>query len=253
MPRLPQPVQGQVLTPGPAAGPADPVSIREVTVVVPAHDEAESIAACLASIDAAAAAVAPVPVRVVVVADDCSDRTVEVVRGFVPGAATVELRTVRLRRVGAVRAAGFADGPVAPGSWYATTDADSLVPADWFVVQLSSAERHHLFVGTVDVVDWSPRPLGLAAAYAARYHPVRSHRHVHATNLGIRASTYWEAGGFAAVEAHEDVTLVAAAEAVGAVVDWSAAAPVVTSARHSDRTPTGFSAYLSRLESELPA
>ena len=225
----------------------EPVS--DVTVVVPAHDEADGIAACLGSLDTAAAAIAPLPVRVVVVADDCTDATAGVVRAFGPRFAAVELRAVRLRRVGAVRAAGFDGGAGRPGSWYATTDADSLVPADWLRAQLASAERHHLFVGTVHVVDWSPRPVGLAEMYVARYHPEPSHRHVHATNLGIRASTYWQVGGFDDVEVHEDVALVAAAEAVGAFVDWSAAAPVVTSARHSSRTPTGFSDYLSRLES----
>ena len=247
----------------PAPTPHDPtadptrggcIPVAEVTVVVPAHDEQDHLAACLRSLDAAAARVLPLPVRVVVVADDCTDRTADVVRGFSPEVATVELRTVRLRRVGAVRAAGFTGAPAGPGSWYATTDADSLVPAGWLRAQLDSAARHHVFVGTVDVVDWSTRPPWLASAYAARYHPAASpHRHVHATNLGIRATTYWAAGGFPDVEAHEDVALVREAEAVGALVDWSLAAPVVTSARHSDRTPTGFSEYLDRLESERPA
>ena len=236
----------------PAPAPAAPAvglhPVSDLTVVVPAHDEADGLADCLDSLDAAAAAVAPLPVRVVVVADDCTDGTAGVVRAYRPRSAVVELRTVRLRRVGAVRAAGFEGGPVRPGSWYATTDADSLVPPDWLSAQVASAAHHHLFVGTVEVVDWSPRSVGLAQRYAVRYHPGPSHRHVHATNLGIRASTYWRVGGFDDLEVHEDVALVAAAEAIGAQVDWSAAAPVVTSARHSSRTPTGFSDYLSRLE-----
>lgn len=235
----------------PATGGCVPVT--DVTVVVPAHDEAEGIGACLRSLDAAAAQVLPVPVRVVVVADDCVDRTADVVRGFRPEAAAVDLVTVRLRRVGAVRAAGLTGALAGPGSWYATTDADSLVPPGWLRAQLASATHHHVFVGTVSVLDWSTRPSWLAATYAARYRSTSAHRHVHATNLGVRAATYWAAGGFPDVEAHEDVALVAAAEAVGALVDWSPAAPVVTSARHSERTPTGFSDYLDRLESERPA
>jgi glycosyltransferase involved in cell wall biosynthesis len=229
--------------------------VRDVTVVVPAHDEADGIAACLASVDAAAAAIAPVPVRVVIVLDDCADATADLARAFAPTAAAVavEVRTVRLRRVGAVRAAGFAGGPRGARSWYATTDADSLVPSSWLRAHLLSAGRHDMFVGTVDVVDWSPRPLGLAAAYAARYQRASSHRHVHATNLGVRASTYWQVGGFIDAGAHEDVALVSAVEAAGGVVDWSSAEPVVTSARRSGRTPTGFSEYLNRLESGRPA
>ena len=157
------------------------------------------------------------------------------------------------RRVGAVRAAGFIGQGGGCRQWFATTDADSVVPAEWLVEQLRSAERHDVFVGTVVVEDWSPRPVSLRDAFAERHHPGPAHRHVHATNLGVRASVYRAVEGFPDVAAHEDLALVTACEAAGASVDWSAAAPVVTSARRSHRTPTGFSDYLTRLETEQPA
>ncbi len=240
-------------------GPPAPSALRAAThvdrvlVVVPAHDEADSIAACLASVDRAAARVDPVLVRVVVVADACTDATVDIVRSLRLTACDLEVRVVSLRRVGAVRAAGFAGAPTSVGQWFATTDADSVVPPSWLEEQLLSAETHDLFVGTVAVEDWSHRPAGLHRAFTERYQPGPSHRHVHATNLGVRGSVYREVGGFPDVAAHEDVALVTACEAAGAAVDWSAAAPVVTSARRSDRTPTGFSTYLTRLETDLPA
>jgi glycosyltransferase involved in cell wall biosynthesis len=227
--------------------------VEDVLVVVPAHNEEATIAACLASVDAAAALVRPVPVHVVVVADACTDATLDVVRRTRPRASGLEVRVVSSRRVGAVRAAGFAGQGTGSRRWLATTDADSVVPAEWLVEQLLSAERHDVFVGTVVVEDWSARSVGLPEAFAARYHPVPAHRHVHATNLGVRASVYHSVGGFPDVAAHEDLALVTACEAAGASVDWSAAAPVTTSARRSHRTPAGFSDYLTRLEREQPA
>lgn len=227
--------------------------VDRILVVVPAHNEADTIADCLTSIDRAAARVDPVEVRVVVVADACTDATVDVVRSLRPTACDLELLVVSLRRVGAVRATGFAGASTSSGQWFATTDADSVVPASWLTAQLLSAETHDLFVGTVTVEDWSQRPVGLRRAFVERYQSGPAHRHVHATNLGVRASVYRQVGGFPDVAAHEDVALVAAVEASGAAVDWSAAAPVVTSARRSERTPTGFSAYLTRLESRLPS
>jgi glycosyltransferase involved in cell wall biosynthesis len=220
---------------------------------VPAHNEEATIAACLASVDTAAALVRPVPVHVVVVADACTDATLDVVRRARPRAGGLEVRVVSSRRVGAVRGAGFIGQGGGCRQWFATTDADSVVPAEWLVEQLRSAEWHDVFVGTVVVEDWSPRPVSLRNAFAERYHPGPAHRHVHATNLGVRASVYRAVGGFPDVAAHEDLALVTACEAAGASVDWSAAAPVVTSARRSHRTPTGFSDYLTRLETEQPA
>ncbi|MEP6628995.1 MAG: glycosyltransferase [Lapillicoccus sp.] len=245
-PRTPPPSQPTGLSALRAA-----THVKHVLVVVPAHNEADTIADCLMSIDRAAVQVDPVGVRVVVVADACTDATIDVVRSLRPRACALEVRVVAMRRVGAVRAAGFAGAPTSSRQWFATTDADSVVPPSWLADQLLSAETHDLFVGTVAVEDWSHRPAGLHRAFAERYQPGPSHRHVHATNLGVRGSVYRRVGGFLDVAAHEDVALVAAGQAAGVAVDWSAAAPVVTSARRSERTPTGFSAYLTRLEARL--
>ncbi|WP_375342621.1 glycosyltransferase, partial [Clavibacter lycopersici] len=66
-----------------AAADAEPAArIRAVTVVIPARDEEELVGRCLASVGVAAARarVAGVRVRVILVADDCRDRTAEVAR-----------------------------------------------------------------------------------------------------------------------------------------------------------------------------
>ena len=101
-------------------------TLREIVVVVPAHNERERLPACLASV-AAAARQATVPVTVVVVLDACTDRPEDAI------ARPVRALSVSGRNVGAARAAGFA--AAAPRSdartWLATTDADSVVPTTW--------------------------------------------------------------------------------------------------------------------------
>ncbi len=179
--------------------------------------------------------------------DACTDATASVVRG------RARAVSVELRNVGAARAAGFRFARRTPHTWYATTDADSLVPADWLTVQVRSALHHDVFVGTVQVRDWSPRRAGIEPVYEHRYIHGAGHRHVHGTSVGLRAQTYWAAGGFAPLPAHEDVALVEACQRTGSMVDWSGLAPVVTSARHSERTPRGFAAFLTELEGTLPA
>ena len=105
-------------------------TLREIVVVVPAHNERDRLPACLASVAAAADQVA-VPVTVVVVLDACTDRSEDAI------ARPVRALSVSGRNVGAARAAGFA--AAAPRSdartWLATTDADSVVPTTWLADQ----------------------------------------------------------------------------------------------------------------------
>ncbi len=227
------------------------MDVDDITVVVPAHDEVHVIGDCLTSLGAAAAAVA-VPVSVVVVLDACTDGTGEVVAGRARGMSP-DVRAVAIdaRRVGLARAAGFRGAPRGPGSWYATTDADSRVPVDWLTAQVESARDHDVFVGTVEVADWSTRCPGLRPEYERYYVRSAGHRHVHGTSVGLSARAYWQVGGFSPVRADEDVALVEACTRAGLAVDWSGRAPVLTSSRHSHRTPRGFASYLVSLEATL--
>lgn len=220
-------------------------TIDHVTVVVPAHDEAQQIDRCLSSVAVAARAVADVEVEVVVVLDACTDGTT------VSEHPHVRVVEVGHRNVGLARRAGFRHARRGPTSWYATTDADCVVPEDWLLVQLKSAVTSELYVGLVDVPDWSSRHRLLRRRFEDGYVRRSGHRHVHGANLGLSATAYWSVGGFASLRSSEDVDLVARCLAAGFVVDWSGAAPVLTSARRSDRTPDGFSAYLTGLEREL--
>ena len=222
-----------------------------VGVVVPAHNEQDLLPACLASLRRAARALHGTHVHLVVVADACRDRTVEVARRG--GAAVV---TIGARSVGAARAAGVREvlrhaGPVDPADvWLATTDADTLVPARW----LREHARHgddgwDAVAGTVRIADWSGYGPGVRSLFRARYGAgTGPHTHVHGANLGFRAAAYLRAGGFADLPTAEDRALVAAVSASGGRVRRTRRLTVVTSARREARAPHGFSGYLAELE-----
>ena len=70
---------------------------------------------------------------------------------------------------------------------------------------------------------------------------------MHGANLGIRASTYAEAGGIPDLVEHEDVALVRAVRALGARERASDVHEVETSGRFTGRTPGGYAAFLERV------
>ena len=219
----------------------------QVTVVIPARDEAARIGACLASV-AAAARLVPVPVAVLVVADSCTDSTAALAARH--GAEVLE---VAVGNAGAARAAGC-DRALAGGTdglWLAHTDADSTVPAGWLAAQLAGAQAGaDVLAGEIVVDNWRDWPAELGGRYRRVYRHERRQgvRHVHGANLGLSAWAYRTVGGFPPVPVGEDRALVTAAEAAGLTVWYPAGAPVTTSGRRVARVSGGgFHDYLRRL------
>jgi glycosyltransferase involved in cell wall biosynthesis len=225
--------------------------IEAVGVVVPAHNEEALLPACLAALRRAARQVS-VPVRVVVAADSCTDRTTAVAHAY--GARVIGLEA---RRVGAARAAGMAEvlrlkagaSPDLAAIWLATTDADTVVPSGWLRRQVGHADQGwDVVLGRVAVADWSEHPPHVPAAFAVRYESGdRPHPHVHGANIGIRASAYRAAGGFPPLRSAEDHALVAAAAETGCSVLRADDVTVETSGRRHARAPHGFSHLLQSL------
>jgi glycosyltransferase involved in cell wall biosynthesis len=221
-------------------------------VVVPAHNEEELLPACLAALRSAAGA-AGVPVRLLVVADACTDAT-----AAVAVAAGAEVLRIRARNVGTARAAGMArllrrTEDTEPGDvWLATTDADTVVPTDWLRRQLGYAgQGWDVVLGTVTVTDWAGHPPHAPTVFEAMYEfGAGPHPHVHGANLGIRASAYLAAGGFRPLSTAEDHALLAAATEAGCQVLQAADITVATSARRQARAPRGFSHALRSLAAE---
>ncbi|MEU0040566.1 glycosyltransferase [Streptomyces sp. NPDC006333] len=233
-----------------------------VAVIIPAHNEEGLLPASLAAVHTAAGhpGLEGTRVLVVVAADSCTDATPEVARRA--GALTV---AVRGRGAGAARAAaaraalGVLGG--GDGVWIASTDADSVVPADWLDFHLSYAARGwDALVGTV-VLDRHPADARrLTAVHHRLYEKSRPpgglpwhHPHVHGANLGLTARSYTHAGGFPPLSVGEDHALVRALQRTGHRILRTPDCPVTTSGRLHPRARGGFGEYLARLAAQETA
>jgi glycosyltransferase involved in cell wall biosynthesis len=227
------------------------VIFERAVVVIPAHDEAQKLPQCLKAV-LTAATCAPMPVMTVVVLDACRDGSANLAGTF---GADVHFVEVDARCVGASRAAGFTYArkmcDVAAGdesrTWYATSDADSRVDADWLVRQTNADAD--MVLGVVRVTNWRNFPASTVRRYLAAYRaksrgPCGGHGHVHGANMGFRADAYWDVGGFAELASEEDVDLVRRFEESGRRIHRDGGLSVVTSARSEGRAPRGFAGYL---------
>ncbi|CAN5260828.1 glycosyltransferase family 2 protein [soil metagenome] len=240
--------------------------VGSIGIVVPAHNEAACIEQCLRAVEIARANLlrSQVPRTVVacIALDRCTDRTPAIVEAWAAGRDWLLAITCHHCGVGAARRDAVAaieghlatGGPVDPAKvWVASTDADSLVPADWLLHHAEAADLGvDLLLGRV-----TPDVIGdeAEAETDARLLALWRNRHpddlatVHGANLGIRLSIYRDAGGFPPLSAHEDVALV---EAVRARTDRIAhGSSVRTSSRLRGRAPAGFAHYLRTLAGEL--
>lgn len=230
------------------------MTIRSVGVIVPAHDEAALLPACLHALDAATSALTSRDVRcvVVIVLDSCSDGSFAIATQWAARAADRHVIELTARNVGHARAAGaqhaFAEFAASSADeiWIATTDADSEVPPNWLVDQLGFANAGaDAFAGTIEIRDWHDLSAHLRDAFVSFYEAHGNgddHGHVHGANLGVRGDAYLAAGGFAPIPTGEDHAL------------WNALVrrrryktrrlSVRTSSRLVARAPDGFSGFL---------
>ena len=224
-------------------------------MVVPAHNEIGELPRCIDAVQKAAAAITA-RVLTVVVLDACNDGSDDLSGRFGPD---VHFLAVDVRNVGGARAAGFAYARSGPGFgsaattfdestiWYATTDADSQVDADWLSRQIDADAE--MVLGVVRVTNWRYFSAAAVNRYLAAYRAKSrrrgaGHGHVHGANMGFRADAYWQVGGFAELTTGEDVDLVRRFESGGRRIVRDAALSVVTSARAEGRAPRGFAGYL---------
>ncbi len=228
--------------------------ITRIRVVVPAHQEQELIGDCLTALRAAGThpLLAELDVGILIVLDACTDGTQTSC-----AAAGIATLAINERSVGAARRAGLAyaladiaDVTEQRNTWLATTDADSQVTCTWLAEQVALANTgSDLVVGVVEVDDWTAHGPGVAARFIAGYHDgPGAHPHVHGACLGVRASTYLAAGGFAPVQKDEDHALVAAVAALpGTRITRTTSVRVRTSARPVSRVRNGFAGHLRSL------
>jgi glycosyltransferase involved in cell wall biosynthesis len=233
-----------------------------VVVVVPARNEEKRLDRCLAAVQRSSeylfsrAETQRIQVEVHVVLDCCTDRSALIAGRHSQATATVDINVhhVDNGRVGAARDAGVRSAlrvSRAPTdtTWIACTDADSAVSQTWLQTHVELAhDGAEMVLGTVrlDRAEISAFDLSW---WEAHHDPSDDHPHVYGANLGIRADTYVEVGGFAHVTAHEDVRLAAAVRQAGGRVVSTGRSPVTTSARRSGRSASGLADYLHRMPS----
>ncbi|WP_329139814.1 glycosyltransferase [Streptomyces sp. NBC_01476] len=229
------------------------MSLDAIAVVIPARNEERLLPAALNAVAIAALHPGLEAVRVltVVVADSCRDRTAEVA-----ARAGAEVVRTEGRNPGAARAAGVAyalEVLGTRGTWIASTDADSIVPAHWLGYHGARAlEGWEAVVGTVELP-----PSELADRHALQYEAGRPaaapwrHPHVHGANLGLTAGAYRHAGGFPPLDVGEDRALVGALHRLGHRVLRTDACPVLTSDRLRARARGGFARNLAALAGGL--
>jgi cellulose synthase/poly-beta-1,6-N-acetylglucosamine synthase-like glycosyltransferase len=226
--------------------------ITHIVVAVPARDEADTVADCLASIDAAAAS-AGVPILVVVAADSCTDNTVARARAMAAGFIALEVISGSWAGAGAARAAAVTTGlnltrGVAESIWIANTDADTVVPEGWFVEQLRLASHFDAVAGVVDLDPLATCPHLLNRFRSTYQLDGGTHRHVHGANLGVRCDAYLDVGGWCPnTLVGEDHRLWNRLKAQGHDVIQCTHVRVTTSARVRSRVEGGFATDLRAL------
>ncbi len=232
-------------------------------VVIPARDEARTIAACLTAL--AHQTVGPAAFEIIIVADACSDDTETVARAAAqrldltvtvlqgPGAGSGPARRLGMDAAAArLEALGRSDGLIA------TTDADSTPAEDWLARQMAHLARGATVVA--GLIELDPKEvMRLPAAVRDRREgdarrrladvtssdPAAEHHHFAGASLGVTAQTYRRVGGLDACAALEDQAFGAKLARHGIPVVRAADVRVRTSARTDGRARRGLSVDLA--------
>jgi cellulose synthase/poly-beta-1,6-N-acetylglucosamine synthase-like glycosyltransferase len=253
--------------------------LRHIAVAVPAKNEEQDLAACLAALDLSASRHKGL-VTVVVVANDCTDTTVSILRDM-------RLRHARLRwhavsMLPGARHAGWArrlafDAAVATlennSDILASTDADTCVAPDWIVrtvahfdagcdavagraltrrsdraaLGAAASRRLNLLGRYYTALDW------LRADLAATCHdPWPRHFYEGGASIALTRGLYRRIGGAPTPPVAEDRALFAAMRCAGAQVRHPLDVRVFTSSRIEGRAPGGmadaFACWIAQAE-----
>ena len=244
-------------------------------VCIPARDEAERLPRLLRSL--AAQAGLPGALRVVVIANNCTDGTPEIVRRLeAEGAlAPLALRLVEARITGAEAHVGTARRMAleAGADWLAedgadgvllTTDADAWVPPDWVAANLVALEQADVVGGRLVIdadAEIEPALADLHARIERYWSAVRAledildppahdpaprHGDHTAASLAVRASLYRAVGGLPAIPCGEDNALVACLTRAGARLRHCPRVQVHVSDRREGRVTGGMATEMER-------
>ena len=244
----------------------------ETIVVVPARDEAPRIAACLQALSAQLDMAAN-SYEVVLVLDGCRDHTLQVIQrttGHLAGPAFQVVTLLRPQGVGRARRLGMdiacrrlmqlgrGEGLIA------STDADTIVAADWLSAQLALAGAGAEAIGGLIELDLAecqalaPEALRVRERSASRRltraieqtvgEATVEHPYFSGASLALTAAAYRRCGGLPVRAALEDEALAQALTRQGIAIHRSRRVRVRTSARTDGRAPRGLAQDLARAD-----
>jgi glucosyl-3-phosphoglycerate synthase len=232
-------------------------------VVIPARDEEETVAACLAAL--ARQSIGRTAFETILVADACTDETEAVARAAAqrlgleltvlsgPGAGSGPAR-----RLGMDAAAERLEASGHGGGLIATTDADSTPAEDWLARQLAHLARGARVVA--GLIELDPQDAAVMPGAVRRRRdrdaahrlseligrePDAEHHHFAGASLGVTAETYRQVGGLEDWTSLEDHAFGVKLARRGIPVLRPADVRVRTSARVDGRARRGLSVDLA--------
>lgn len=263
------------------SAPIDPAC--ELCVTIPAYNEESDIThtlgALAAQVDLQGNPLAPARYEVLILANNCTDGTGEIVRRFAVRHPSLRLHLIEIRlapphaHVGAARrlvmdeALRRLERLGGKRGVIAATDGDTRVRPNWVAANLAEVARGADAVGgrilaspeQVEALEAGTRGYyrldtvyrTLRAAYETVLDPNPAnlwprHHHCFGASLAVTVEAYRQAGGLPVVHCLEDVAFTDVLERLGARVRQSPAVNVLTSLRVSGRVDVGLSWTLSK-------
>ena len=261
---------------------APPALACRACVVVPARDEAQSIAQTLAALaeqrDSDGRPLAPDTYEVILLANNCRDETVATARRFAmqrdwPALHVAEVtlppdraHVGMARRMAMDEAARRLASVGQSRGLVATTDADTVVAPTWLAAMLHEVERGAEAVGgRILVTDAELEAMAPAVrrrflhhvAYASLAHEVEaridpqpgdpwpSHEQFSGASLAVTVQAYRQVGGLPSLPSNEDVALGTALRRSDIAIRHSIDVRVFTSGRVHGRAPAGMADLLA--------
>ena len=253
----------------------DRPALTQIIVAVPVRNEAKRLPQLLRAL-AASAMRSPLGVTVVLLANNCTDHSTDIIRSFVHPSLRLELHEIEFAdaHAGIARRKAM-DLAARAGALILTTDGDAAPEPHWIAAALSAAHSGaDVVCGRIDAdcrhvlaTSTGRRVTAAEAAYANLQHELRHaidvltarqgsqrpHYIESGASLAIRADCYQAIGGLPWVRSSEDRALVHRAEVHGLTVRYAEKMKATVSGRLHGRAEGGMAEALRhRMQDEDP-